>query len=74
MKCVLNDSIGSKKFLTPAETAEILGVTVGTLNVWRSTGRHDLPYFLLARRVKYRLEDVQNFIQKSINSTLSSNK
>ena len=30
--------------LTPKQTAETLGVTIGTLAVWRCTGRYPLPF------------------------------
>ena len=39
--------------LTPAETAGLLGVTVGTLQVWRTTKRYPLPYVKMGRRVMY---------------------
>jgi len=39
-----------------------LGVADGTSAVWRSTGRHDLPYFKIGRRIRYRLNDVAKFI------------
>lgn len=32
------------KLLTPEEVANILGVSVNTLNVWRCTKRYNLPY------------------------------
>jgi len=45
-------------------TAEILGVVPGTLSVWRSTGRYDLPYVKIGRRVKYRPKDIRAFINR----------
>ena len=47
--------------LTPAETAELLGVTVGTLQVWRTTKRYPLPYVKMGRRVMYEPEAVRQF-------------
>jgi len=41
--------------------AELLGVSVGTLEVWRSTGRHNLPFYKVGRHVKYRLSDLENW-------------
>jgi hypothetical protein len=45
-------------------TAEILGVTAGTLSVWRCTRRYDLPYVKVGRAVRYRMEDIQRFIEQ----------
>jgi len=42
--------------------AEILGVTAGTLSVWRCTRRYPLPYTKIGRAVRYRVEDLERFI------------
>jgi hypothetical protein len=52
--------------LTPIQTAEILGVTIGTLAVWRCTARYPLPFVKIGRRVKYRQNDVNNFIENGV--------
>jgi len=52
------------KLLTVADTAEILGVAPHTLAVWRSTGRYDLPYVKTGRLVRYRLADLEAFIER----------
>ena len=52
--------------LTPAQTAEILGVTIGTLAVWRCTARYPISFVKIGRRVKYRLADINNFIEKGV--------
>jgi predicted site-specific integrase-resolvase len=48
--------------LTPAEVARHLGVTAGTLSVWRCTGRYPLSFIKVGRRVMYRQSDVENFV------------
>ncbi|RPA50729.1 DNA-binding protein [Shewanella vesiculosa] len=48
--------------LTPAEVARYLGVTIGTLSVWRCTGRYPLNFIKVGRRVMYRQSDVENFV------------
>jgi predicted site-specific integrase-resolvase len=48
---------------SPEEVAEDLGVTKGTLQVWRSTGRYDLPYIKIGGKVMYRVSDVNRFIE-----------
>ena len=37
-----------------AEMARLLGVTPGTLEVWRSTKRYSLEYIKVGRKVRYR--------------------
>ncbi|GEM_PF-5747120 len=46
---------------TPDETAQFLGVTVGTLQVWRCTKRYPLPYLKIGRKVMYDPEKVVAF-------------
>ena len=48
--------------LTPAEVARYLGVTIGTLSVWRCTGRYPLNFIKVGRRVMYRQSDVESFV------------
>ncbi len=49
--------------LTPNDAAQLLGVTKGTLQVWRSTGRYNLPYVKIGKKVMYRLSSVFGFIE-----------
>ena len=52
------------ELLQPEEAAKILGVSAGTLGVWRCTKRYPLPYVKLgSRAIRYRLADVMNFIE-----------
>ena len=52
----------SDRLLSIADTAELLGVTVGTLNTWRSNKRYDLAYVRVGRCIRYRLSDVLEWI------------
>lgn len=52
----------TNNLLTPQQAAEFLGVTIGTLAVWRCTKRYPLPFVKIGRRVKYRLNDLNDFI------------
>jgi excisionase family DNA binding protein len=47
-----------------AEAARLLGVKVGTLEVWASTGRYDLPFVKVGRLVRYRMSDLEAFIRR----------
>ena len=60
MNTALNDS---HKLLTPTQAADILGLDVDTLNVWRCTKRYKLPYVKTGRLVRYRLSDLNQFIE-----------
>ncbi len=52
------------ELLTPRETGKALGVTEGTLAVWRCTRRYPLPYVKAGRLVRYRATDVAAFIER----------
>ena len=45
------------------EAAKFLDVSPGTLQVWRSTRRYPLPFVKIGRKVRYRLSDLQAFLQ-----------
>ena len=54
-----------KQLLTPQEVSEITGLSQGTLALWRSTGRVDLPFCKLGRAVRYRRDDLESFLDSS---------
>ncbi|TVO78505.1 MAG: helix-turn-helix domain-containing protein [Sedimenticola selenatireducens] len=60
------------KLLEPETTADLLGITAGTLQVWRSTGRYNLPFVKVGGRVMYRAEDVQAFIERRLHNHTGS--
>jgi len=67
-------SFGPSSLLTAQQTAELLGVNAGTLAVWRCTRRYDLPYVKCGRSVRYRLADIEAFIEsRTIGGDTSSN-
>lgn len=49
--------------LDEAQAAKHLGVVPGTLSVWRSTGRYQLPYLKIGRKVRYRLSDLDAWLE-----------
>lgn len=49
--------------VTEKVAAEVLGVAVGTLQVWRCLRRYPLPYTKIGRAVRYRVEDLDEFIR-----------
>lgn len=55
------------ELLTPQQTAARLGVTTGTLEVWRCTKRYPLRYVKIGGRfVRYRSEDIERFISERV--------
>ena len=52
--------------LTKEQVSEILGISVGTLAVWRTTKRYNLPYVKSGRLIRYREQDVQAFINSRL--------
>ena len=53
----------TKKLVGEKEAAEILGVTPGTLQVWRSTGRYAIPFIKVGRLVKYRPDVLEIWLE-----------
>ena len=41
------------QILTAEQAAEVLGVKVGTLEKWRRTKRHNLPYSKVGHTIRY---------------------
>ena len=58
----------NSNLLNPKQAAEILGVTIGTLAVWRCTARYPLPFVKIGRRVMYRQNDIDNFIENGVSN------
>jgi predicted DNA-binding transcriptional regulator AlpA len=58
--------VTSEKLLTRQQAAELLGLRPQTLAAWALTGKN-LPVVKLGEKaVRYRLSDVQAFIDKSV--------
>lgn len=45
-----------------AEAAQKLGVKTGTLQVWRSTKRYNLPFIKVGRLVRYKDSALDKFL------------
>lgn len=65
----MNTTLDSMQLLTPAEVAELLKISVGTLNNWRYAGRgpawidiSDSPGG--NKRIRYAVADIQAFQQR----------
>lgn len=53
----------SRELLDEKQAAEHLTVSPGTLSVWRSTGRYHLPFVKVGRMVRYRLSDLDAWLE-----------
>jgi predicted site-specific integrase-resolvase len=52
----------TRELLDEKQAAEHLTVSPGTLSVWRSTGRYNLPFVKVGRMVRYRLSDLNDWL------------
>jgi len=55
--------MSTSKLITPVEAAKRLHVAPETLAVWRCTGRYELTFTKIGRKVLYDEHDVDAFIQ-----------
>ncbi len=54
------------ELLSRKEAAAYLGLAKTTLEVWASTKRYPLPYIKVGKLVKYRLTDLQAFLDSNV--------
>jgi predicted DNA-binding transcriptional regulator AlpA len=55
-----------QKLLSSEEVSTILGVSVGTLAVWRSTRRYPLKFIKVGGLVRYRECDLSEFVELQV--------
>jgi excisionase family DNA binding protein len=66
----LADILASGRTLfTEIEAAAFLDTSVGTLQVWRSTGRYGIPFVKIGRSVRYKRADLEAWIESRTRST-----
>lgn len=66
-KAEIKNALGLERLpvnLTPEQTSDVLDTSVNSLAMWRSTGRYNLPYTKISRRVAYPLSGVAEFLLK----------
>ena len=56
-------NIIQKKLMTRREAASYLGIKEQTLALWAHANRYDLPYYKIGSTAKYKLEDLERFIE-----------
>jgi excisionase family DNA binding protein len=57
------------KLLSEIEAAEYMGIAPNTLNGWRCTGRYALKFIKVGRLVRYKLSDLEEFLERRTRST-----
>lgn len=65
---LLDQLLKNAGLLNNEQAAAYIGVTPRTLEVWRCTKRHPIPYIKVGRLVKYRKEALDAFLE---NQTVS---
>lgn len=56
------ERIAPSGLLTPEQAAAYLGIKPATLAVWRSTNRRKLAFVKIGGNVRYRRQDLDQFI------------
>ena len=59
----------SRDLLDERAAAELIDVAPGTLSVWRSTGRYNLPFIKIGRKVRYRRSDLLAWMEARTRET-----
>ncbi len=59
----------NRDLLSEHEAAELLTCSPGTLSVWRSTGRYNLPFLKVGRMVRYRRADLLTWLENRTRET-----
>ncbi|MBI1370208.1 MAG: helix-turn-helix domain-containing protein [Planctomycetes bacterium] len=66
------NTTATESLITPSEAARYLRVSEGTLTVWRCTGRHALPFVKVGRRVMYRRDALDRWIDARTSTSTSA--
>ena len=65
----VNPILPTSDLLNEVQAAAILDTCVGTLQVWRSTGRYKIPFIKIGRNVRYKRADLEAWIESRTRST-----
>jgi hypothetical protein len=59
----------SRVLVDERKAAEVLGLSPGTLSVWRSTGRYQVPFVKVGHLVRYRVADLDAWLESRTRTT-----
>ncbi len=62
----LSNDLSQDRLLSRKEAAQMLGIKDSTLATWHSTNRYPLPVIKVGNLAKYRISDIQNFLDKRL--------
>jgi excisionase family DNA binding protein len=57
-------SLKCTELLTSDQAAAYIGISPGTLEVWRCTKRYQIPFIKVGRLVRYRKSELDSFLDK----------
>jgi len=61
---VIQKTRAASKLLTPQQAGDYLGgIPPATLQAWRTHQRYPLPYVRIGRLIRYKVEDLQAFVE-----------
>jgi excisionase family DNA binding protein len=69
MNILTKDCQLTSDLLDENEAAKLLSLAAGTLSVWRSTGRYNVPFVKVGRLVRYKRTDLEAWIESRTRST-----
>ena len=64
-------TLPTASLLTRSQAAEFLGVKEQTLAVWATTRRYNLPMVKVGSLVRYRLRDLERFLESRTVGSIS---
>ena len=58
-----NQKLNISNLLDDHQASNYLGLKKGTLSVWRSTGRYQIPFVKIGSKVRYRQSDLDVWLE-----------
>jgi len=55
--------MSSQEQLSNSEAAKYIGITAGTLHVWRCENRYSIPFLRIGSKIRYLKSDLDAFLQ-----------
>jgi hypothetical protein len=63
---IRNISLDTNIIIDTSEAAILLCTPEKSLIKWRSTGEHNIPFIKIGRNVRYRTQDLRNWIEAHV--------
>lgn len=51
--------------VTADDAAKFLGISKGTLAIWRCSKRHSIPFYKIGKNVFYKISDLEAFVEST---------